>query len=121
MQNEIIKGKITELPFNILNCLLWGSRAWQSPRAVFTVLGTPCYKSSLASEHCIFVPSFLEVIISLNSGGYLGYVSLNDLIKKMLKKLLKIHFHFASVLGQLYRLGQNNLYDYQVDRSRDQK
>ena len=74
----------------IVNCLLWGSRAWQSSWAVLTVLGTPCYKSWLALGHCMLVPSFLEFAISPTSGCYSGWVSLKDSEKKILRVIRNI-------------------------------
>ena len=56
----------------------------------------------------MFVPSFLEVTISRSSGGYSGWVSLKDSHKKKKykKKLLKIFFHVASVLGNFIDLSK---------------
>ena len=63
--------------------------------------------------------SFLGVIISQKFRWLLRQGQSQRFEKKIPKKFLKIYFHFASVLGERYRLGQKNLYGYQGDRSRD--
>ena len=55
-------------------------------------------------------PSFLEVIISRKFRYLLRQGQSQRLYKKNTKQVIKIYFHFASVFGQRYRLGQKNSY-----------
>ena len=99
-------GKINSRHYNILHCLLWGGQAWQSPRAALTTLGTPCYKSSLVLGHCMFGPSFLQVIISRKFWWLLRQGQSKRLLKKYQKSCLKHIFTLPVFLGNVIDLGK---------------
>ena len=99
MRNETTEGKMNSRHYNILHCLLWGSRAWQSPRAVLTTLGTPCYKSSLVLGHCMLGLSFLGVIISWKFRWLLRQGQSQRFEKKNTKKVLKNIFSLCQCFG----------------------
>ena len=105
--------------YNFLHCLLGGSLEWQSPRAVLTTLGTPCYKSSLVLGHCMLGLSFLEVIISRKFLWSLRQSQSQRFENKNSKKVIKNIFSLCQCFWATLSTWEKNSYGYQRDRSRD--